>query len=153
MVGDFFSALLQELGPLLDIKDLAPDANNSCLLKLKNGTQIQLEPDKGNLFLVLGTQIGTIQPGRYRENIFREALKSNGLPTAKNGTFAYSQKSDRLIMFEMVPVKDLTGAQLHDHLTPFSEKAKLWQEAITRGDIPPVGTSAVGMRPKGMFGM
>ncbi len=153
MVGDFFSVLLQELGEILQIKDLAPDDNNSCLLKLKNGISVQLEPAKKDGFIVMGAKIASIPPGRYRENIFREALKANGLPPPQQGIFAFSKNNDQLVLFEMISLQDLSGAKLNDHLVPFSEKVKTWQDAISRGDIPPVGTATAGSRPKGIFGL
>lgn len=150
MVNDLFSSLLLELGQILEIQDLTPDSNNSSLLKLKNGVKIQIEPGKSEQFLIMGAQIGNIPPGRYRDNIFREALKANNVPP-KNGIFAYSKKSDQLILFQMIPLEDLTGTKIHDYLVPFSEKVKLWQEAISRGEIPSIGLTT--SRSKGLFGL
>ena len=73
MVTDLLGTLLQELGKSLEIAELSPDENNSCLIELKNGQQIQLELDRSGQFFVIGADIGMVPPGKYRENLFRQA--------------------------------------------------------------------------------
>ena len=92
MITDKFDNLIQELGTVLKIK-LKPDKNNACLLRFKNGMQIQLEADSRSEKLILASDLGQIPQGRFRENIFREALKANGLPPPRNGIFAYGKKN------------------------------------------------------------
>lgn len=151
MISDFFSALLAELSQILEIPNFEPGSTHSYLVKLKNGVKVQLEPDKSEQFLMIGAEIASIPAGRYRDNIFREALKANNIPP-KEGIFAYSKKSDKLILFQTISLQDLTGAKIHDALTTFSEKVKLWQDAISRGDIPAL-MGAASSRPKGLFGL
>lgn len=153
MVTDLFGSLLQELGKILEIADLHPDRNNSCLINLKTGISIQLEFDKGGQFLVLGADLGTVPPGKYRENLFREALKSNDLPYPNHGTLAYSKKSDHLILFEKISSVDLTGEKIAAELTPFSEKAITWRDALQKNDIPNISQGYSPQRSGGMFGL
>ena len=154
MMTDVFSTLLQELGELIKINDLHPDSNNSCLIKLPNGLEIQLEPDARAEFLIIGTTIGTAPPGRYRESIFREALKANGMPLPRYGIFSFSKKSDKLILFDTLHLKDLSGLKIFDFLKPFAEKAHSWKSSIAVGEIPSIiGTYANTTSHAGMFGM
>lgn len=152
MVSDFFGTLLQEVARKLQIPNLQPDKNNSCQIRFGKDLRIQLEIDPSGQNLIIGTNLGTVPPGRYRENIFTEALKANNLPSANRGTFAYSRKTDSLILFEKMPLKDLTGDIVADFLVFFLEKAKIWKEAVTRGEVPVAAAGTVA-RPTGMFGL
>ncbi len=148
MITDLFSTLLEELGTHLKIKDLHPDDNHSCLIKFPTGLEIQLEPDHSEQFLVVGVKLGSIPQGRYRENLFREALRANGMEYPRYGNFAFSKKSEQLIMFENVPLKELNGVKLFEYLKPFTEKAFHWMESISRGEIPAhiaIYSTTVGM--------
>lgn len=152
MVTDFFGALLDELGKILQMP-LAPDSNNSCLIKFKEGVTIQLEMDRGNnQFLIIGSDLGAIPAGKYRENLFQEALKANGMPSPRYGTFAYSKQADHLILFEMMNLQEITGGKIAEFLPFFIEKAKVWSQALTKGEIPIVA-SVYTSRPTGLFGL
>lgn len=153
MVTDMLGALLKELGPTLQIPDLHTDRNNTCLIKLKNGIQIQLEIDRSGRFLILGADLGVVPPGKYRENLFREALKANDLPHPTHGTLAYSKKSDCLVLFEKIPTTDLTGEKIAAEILPFSEKAIQWKDAIQRNEIPTVNQAFTSQQSSGMFGL
>lgn len=154
MVTDMFGALLQELGTLLEATDLHPDRNNSCLIRLKSGLEIQLEIDRGGDFLLLGADLGTVPPGRYRENLFREALKANNMPYPLHGVLSYSHKSDHLVIFEKMHIKDLNGEKIAAEITPFTEKALVWKNAIQQNDIPVVNQMYTSdKRAAGMFGL
>lgn len=152
MVTDFFGSLLQDLSQALQIPGLHPDANNTCLIKFKDGLLVQLEVDRGGQFIILGSDLGPVPVGRYRENLFFEALKSNALPPPRYGTFAYSKQADRLILFKMFSLNTVSAEKIADFLTLFLEKARTWKEAIARNDIPVV-SSATTPRSTGMFGL
>ena len=153
MVTDLFGALLQELGPLLEVPHLHPDRNNSCQVRLKGGLTIQLELDRLAQFLIIGTDLGPVPYGKYRENLFREALKANGMPFPLNGILAYSNKTEHLIMFEKLNAKELNGEKIMTVLTPFIEKANVWKEALVRNEIPALTQHYASERPAGIFGL
>ena len=152
MVADAFGTLLQELGKIIKIPTLEPDPNNSCLIKFPNAPTTQFELDRSGFFLVMGCDLGDMPVGRYRENLFREALIANGLPYPRYGDFSYSKQTDHLILTMILPLKDLTGDKVAMALLPFLEKAKIWQEAISKGDIPS-RTGTLASRGSGMFGL
>lgn len=151
-MSHIFEMLLKETGELLNIKDLHLDANNSCLVKFPTGLEIQMEPDKSHECLIIGVKLGSLQPGRYRENIFSEALKANNLPFPRFGSFGYSMKSDNLYLFEKMPIDSLTALKLFEFLKPFAEKALSWKEALSRGEIPSILQSYGRDEAVGLFG-
>lgn len=153
MVTDLFGALLQELGNAMGVAGLHPDSNNSCMLKLKSGLIIQLELDRRGEFLILGADLGNVPPGKYRENLFREALKANDLPYPLHGILCYSRKSGHLVIFQKIHTRDLNGEKLAAEIAPFAEKAFTWSEALLRGDLPVVNQTFTSQKPGGMFGL
>lgn len=155
MVSDRFGMLLEEMGKVLEIPDLHPDSNNSCLIKFKDGLQIQFELDRqSGEFLIIGTDFGEVAAGKYRENIFLEALKANGRPLPRNGTLAFSVQANHLIMFEMLPINELRGSAVAEFLVPFSAKARIWKEAVERGVMPAIAAEyGVPAPPGGVFGL
>lgn len=154
MVTDLFGSLLQELGQIMGIPELHPDRNNACLIKFPDGLEVQMEIDGQGLDLTMVAVIGVIPVGKYRENVNREALRANGMPLPLNGVFAYSKKADSLVLFQRIPVKELTGDKINTALMPFLEKARYWKETISNNQIPTVSSvyTSSGRSP-GMFGM
>lgn len=154
MIQDLFGLLLEELGTIIKIK-LEPDKNNACLIKYPNGLSVQLDFDATSEEIIMLSNLGTPAPGRYRENLFREALKANGLPPPQPGIFAYSKKTDSLVLFTTVPLADTSGQKLADTLSPFMLRAELWLGAMARGEIPSfMGTElSFGKSGGGMFGL
>lgn len=150
MVTDLFGMLLQEVGTILNIKDLKADQNNSCLIKLKSGLKIQIEMDRTGQFLLIGSDLGDLPAGPYRLNIFREALKANGSSPPLHGILAFSAKTQHLVLFSKLMASQLNGDKMTAELNPFIEKATLWSEALKRGDVPIVSQPAAS---GGMFGM
>ncbi len=157
MVKDIFGSLLEELGKILEIEDLHPDRNNACLIKFPDGFSVQLEINTTSNELTILSNLGEIPAGKYRENIFREALKANGMPYPINGIFCYSKKADNLVMYERIPLQDLSGDKINVALTPFLEKGRAWKEAIVHNEIPVVSsglyTSRSGGAGTGMLGL
>lgn len=150
MVKELFASLLEELGRTIELPDLHPDRNHSCLITFPNELKIQLEMDSMAQHVILGCDLGAVPSGRYRENVLREALKANGLPAPHHGFLAFSNKTDHLILFDYLSTKELTGEKIADALTPFSEKAHHWKDSLTKGEMPSVGTLRTS---GGMFGL
>ena len=154
MVTDLFGTVLQELSKSMQIAELRPDKNNSCLLRLRGGLEIQIEFDRPGQFILLCSDLGAVPPGKYRENLFREALRANGLPHPIHGVLAYSRKTDHLILFEKTSVKDLNGEKIAASIPLFSQKASIWKDALERGEIPSLDQAVAGLRSTGgMFGL
>lgn len=124
--------------------------NNMCLIPLTNGLKLQAQLDDEEKNLLVATVIGNLQVGKYRDLIFKEALKANGLPPPLHGIFAYSKKTSDLLLFDFLDMRGLTGNIVSERLVPFIEKAKIWSEALSTNNIPesqPVSGSGIfGLR-------
>ena len=153
MVTDIFSSILAEIGQALGVSNLHPDQTNSCLIKFPSGVSIQINMDGRGEALIIGSELGIVQPGRYRENVFREALKANGMPPPLNGILAFSKKADKLILFEKVPIKDFHIEIIRMMMPDFLEKAKTWRDALARGDVPAGANASSSSSSSGMFGL
>jgi len=135
MVKEQFATILDDLGKILTMK-LAPDSHGACQIKQISGLMVHIEPDSTGERLMFIADLGTPPPGRYRENLFREALKANGLPMPRQGIFSYSKKKDSLVLYDALLLDDLNGQKVADFLTPFLQKAELWRAAIPKGEVP-----------------
>lgn len=156
MFSSPIGALLAELGKssLLSLGSLQLNKQNTCLIPLPSGLDVQLEMDKYEKYLIVGCVLGEVQRGKYRLALFREALKANGMPLPRYGTLAFSSKTEKLVLHDYLDMRELTGEKIAEYLVPFLEKAKIWQEAIAGNNIPVIGSSSESSSGKlGIFGI
>lgn len=155
MVEEPFESLLQDIGKAMNIPNIHADANNSCLIAFDTGIEIQLEPFERDEFLLIVCDLGEVPPGRYREDVFKEALKSNGLPFPRYGTFAYSEQSGHLLLFGLISFREINGEKVASFLYPFMEKAVVWKQFLEKGDVPLADTMTTSQTsgPGGLFGL
>lgn len=152
MITDRFGALIEELGTVLRVK-LTPDSNGACLIRFKDQLGVYLELDSLGEGVQIMVEIGKAGEGKFRENILREALRANGLPPPRTGIFCYSQKKDSLLLYEPLPIEDLTGGRLAEVITQISEKARLWRDSIARGELPPFRSTVGRSTSSGFMGL
>ena len=150
MVSSQFGAILKEFETYFKCP-LVPDANDSCLIGLEMGISIQIELDRYGIILI-GCRLGSVHMGRYRDNLIREALKSNEISLPSTGTFGFSQKSNQLILFMKINPTLLSVHYILEVMPPFIAKAKLWADAIAKG-IVPAEVSSSSSKPSGIFGL
>ena len=151
MVSDLYETLLKETAEAMGISELHPDRNNSCLIKLKSGVRIQIDLDNRGDFLILGSNVGTPPAGRYREKLLCQALKANELLPNQRGIFAYSPKTEHLLLFEKLSLQDLNGKKIAAAIDILAAKAAVWSEAIAHNDVPEI--DQLSARPAGIFGL
>ena len=152
MVHGFYETLLGELSNLLNIPKLKPDHSNTCLLKMISGVDIYIEMDQKEDFVLLVCSLGSPGAGRYREDLFRAAMKANSMDPPLNGILGYSDTTEQLMIFDRVTTRDLNGDRFMDRLAPFEEKAVIWHESIKNNEVPVVETVHTTRR-MGMFGL
>jgi len=146
-----FDSLLKEIGQLLNV-ELVPDRLNACRLKYPDGLFLQLEANREGTTLLLGTKIGALPPGRYRQDVLEQALKANTLDF-HTGTFGYSKKNSELYLYAHLSTEHFTAKQIVDFISPFIEKARHWIAPLAANQIPPLDINAPTQKSSGMFGL
>ncbi len=138
---DQFEELLQQLGKVFHLA-LHVDKSHACSLRLHEQITIQLQLDISQENLWIFSKLIEVPPGKFRENIFREALKANALPDPRTGIFAYLANTNHLTLFQKYPLQILTGDRLAGLIGAFLEMADSWTKAIASGQsAPPTRTT------------
>ena len=150
MVSSQFAGILKEFENFFNCP-LEPDANDSCLINMGIGVTIQMELDRYG-FILIGCRLGAVPMGRYRDNLIRAALRSNDETIPSTGILGFSHKLNQLILFMKLNPQRLTVHQILALMPPFVTKAKLWKDAIAKGEVPSVSLSA-SKKPSGLFGL
>ncbi|GAB4186710.1 MAG: hypothetical protein Tsb0015_04760 [Simkaniaceae bacterium] len=127
---DKFDNLLFELGKILNV-ELHPDQNRSCLMVINDEYRVQLEMDGRDDSLLFGSLIHEIPPGRFRENVLKDALKYNNIPPPQRiGTLGYIDKINVLSLFDFLEGHSLAPQKVADHLSRFIECLIAWKQAL-----------------------
>jgi len=130
-----FDDILHHLGALLGIP-LVEDVHHSCCLYVANSLRIFLEFEESRHRLLLGSLLGNIQAGAFRESVLKHCLKENG-KFPRIATFGFSQKHNEIALFQY-----LERSQFQHELALRTEQfviyALKWKEAIEKGavDLP-----------------
>lgn len=128
---DQFHELLNNLGQQLKVT-LHPDKKGACTLVIRDLFSIQIEYDPSHERILIGCFVCEVPPGKLRENILRDCLKSH-FPYPESGIFGYSERNNNLSLFSYVPINGLTGEKCALLLSAFIDKAKQWREAVSLG--------------------
>lgn len=148
-----FEPLLESIGKLLNIP-LQADSHLSCKIDFpKEKIQVQLEMEQGTQNLIFGGNIVKIPPGRFKQNVFEQALKANNLDNPKGGILAYCPKTDQLVLFLKIPTQNITPEQIVAHLNLYKEKFIRWKEALERNEIPQLVGQVTAKGPSGLLGL
>ena len=142
---DKFQELLWDLGEIIQLP-LHIDKNLACNLLLDENLEVQMQLDNhGENFLICAF-LADVPPGRFRENVLKEALKVNG-HYQPFGTFAFYEKKNMLILQQFLPVEKLSGEKLAEHLEIFLEEAEEWRKAIENGTTAPIKYHSIDSPP------
>lgn len=144
---DRFDQLLTNLGPLFGLT-LHSDKVGACSIAINPHTQVQLQLDISQENLLLFSKIIEIPPGKFRENILKEALKFNGAIDPLPGILAYLPTSAQLCLYQAYPLSILNGERLAALLRSFLEVVEHWHHAIRNGQTSPHFPSTDPMRLK-----
>jgi hypothetical protein len=147
---DRFTELLAELGDLLDT-DLRPDVRGHCKINLNDQWNVQLEFQPERERILIASFLCDVPPGKLRENILKDGLKANW-PTPKGGTLCYSERNNKLCLFEYVSTEQLSGKALASTLDAFIAQGEKWRAAVETGrtsDLVPSPKKSQG----NIFGM
>lgn len=133
---DPFDSLLHEVGKLLGLS-LHLDRHQMCAIQLHGDLVIQLQTDSARETLLLISKVAPLPPGRFRAEVFKEALKANALPDPRVGILAFLPHSAHLILFQNYPFALLNAERLAGLLGPFIDTAESWRSAIASGSTCP----------------
>ena len=131
-----FHDLIAELGEYIG-EDLKVDLNMACSLEINNLIKVQIELDSPGEKILLMSLITELPPGKFRENILKDALKANFLAEEKEGTLAYLQRENSLVLFYEIFTRSITRDILYDHLMKFIRRVTDWNTAIESGQSAP----------------
>ena len=132
---DRFQELLWDLGEAIDLP-LHVDKNHACRILLDEKLPIHMEMAEEQDALLVAAFLAEIPPGRFRENVLREALKVNATHHTF-GTLAYIEKVNTLVMHRYLAASSLTGEKIAKFLEGFIAEADQWREAIQNGNPAP----------------
>ena len=133
---DPFQELLHQLGKVFHLA-LHVDKHHACSIRVFDTLTLQLQLDISQEHLLLFAKIAEVPPGRFRENVMREALKANDLPDPAIAIFCYLASTNQLALYQRYPISLLDGEKLAGLAGAFIETAKSWQEAIAHGQSAP----------------
>lgn len=136
-----FEELLQELSKVFHLA-LHPDKSHACSIRFETQATLQLQLDLSQENLLLFSKLVEIPPGKFRENVLREAMKTNALPDPKAGILCYLAPSNHLCLFQRYPLDILNGERLGGLIGSFLEFGDAWNKAVAGGrpaPLPPFG--------------
>jgi len=142
---DRFQELLWDLGELIELP-LHIDKNHACNLLLDDKLELQLQMDAHGENLIIWAFIHEIPPGRFRENVLKDALKVNGVHRPF-GSLAFYEKKNMLILHQFVPAEKLSGEKLVEKLEVFIEEAEEWRASIENGGTSPAKYHRADSKP------
>lgn len=129
--------LLHQLGKVFHL-DLHVDRTLACSIQVHQNLTIQLQLDVAQENLWIFSKLLEVPPGKFRENVFREALKANGLPDPCTAVFGYISNTNHLALFQKYPLEILNGERLAGLIGAFVEMAENWIQAIASGRPAPI---------------
>jgi len=144
-----FEELLQDLGKVFHL-DLHVDRKSACSIQIHPHFIIQLQLDASQENLYIFSKLIDTPPGKFRENILKEALKANALPDPRVGVLGYIAATNQLAIFQKYPLSLLNGNRLSGFLGAFMEMADSWREAIASGQSAPLISQNIASNPFGM---
>jgi hypothetical protein len=145
-----FEELIQQLGATLGVP-LHIDAHGACCLQVNEKIAVQIEPESRGENVVIAAFISHLNPGKYREEVLKEALKANAhfIRTGNIGAIlSFCGHRNQLACHTYVPANDITTEKLLTSLTYLTETAISWLDALQSGQTAPAG---VQMRPSASF--
>jgi hypothetical protein len=148
---EFFEELIEKLGIHVGVP-LHLDNKGVCLLVYKEKLKVQIQNYPERERVGIGSFLGEIPPGKFRENVFKEALKANGIFPSQ-GSFSYILRNRNLAIWRELPYYELTPDQFSKTIFQFIEKADLWRSCLESGSLLPVAQQVTSKLPGPMMGL
>ena len=133
-----FHYLLEELSKIFQMP-LHLDHLGACSILFPQNLIVQMQLDSTETSLYLFSKLAPLPPGRFREEVLKEALKANGLQDPIPAIFCYIDQTNHLAIYQSYPLQILNGEKLAALFTSFLAVATSWKEAILKGQTHPSG--------------
>jgi hypothetical protein len=140
-----FETLILELGDVLAMT-LEPQKGRLVSLSINGQMNLNIEFDEAKDMLLLGCLICDVPPGRYKELLFKETLRING-SYPRPGTFAYSERNNKLSLFTYLSFEKLTPEKLAEKIEAFLDVCDGWRRAADSGNLSDVALPPAVSRP------
>lgn len=148
-----YEDLIHALGSLMGTT-LNADQHQSCLIHYPDGqVSVQIDLDTNADQILIGSQLGEISVGAYREKVLLQAMRVNGCSLNPRGFLAYSEKNNTLVLYQFFPLAYLTATDLNHFLLLFTEHARIWKGSIEVGEIPRIEEDEHPSAGDKMFGL
>jgi len=131
-----FRQILYDFGDLV-AEELYIDDQGVCRLFLNEKFPLQLELDQSEEMLIMISSIAEVPPGKFREQVMKEAMKENELMRGKDGVLGYVLQRNMLTFHYQYPLEQVTGTFLADLLETLIPKIEAWYDALARGSAGP----------------
>ncbi len=131
-----FADFLQELGEALGT-ELFVDRKGACSLRMHGHLHVQLQkgPQEEEIWMV--AEVAELPPGRFREEVLKEALKANDAHSAMPIVWSYVSSGNRLMLASHFPLGACDGKQGAAYLSLLIEAAEQWKRALASGRSSP----------------
>ncbi len=132
---EVFEELIENLGKALGIA-LKVDRKGHCILLVEEKIKIQIEKEQRGEGYLLGAMLGSLPPGKYREEVLKNSLKENHF-YPKVGSLAYNVHNDQLVLFHFVKEKHVSANAFSEIFSSFAAKALSWKQALEKNEARP----------------
>ena len=116
--------------------ELFLDGKQCCNILINDQITIQIELDKNHHAIILGSPIFELPPGKFKEIVLKNALKSNFGREKEIGILAFVPKSSVLYLYDFLPLNFLASDQIYHFFLQFIQKAMLWKESLQNNRTP-----------------
>ncbi|NDD57763.1 MAG: hypothetical protein EBZ47_00715 [Chlamydiae bacterium] len=146
-----FEDLIYHLGEVLGI-DLHAERGRVCKLHIDGKIHLHLEYDESKDLLLLASLVCEVPPGKFRENVFKEALKIND-SFPRIATIAFSEKGNQLALFDYLSFVYLDVHKLNSLMHAFLDYAFEWKRAIESGNLNSIALPPSSSMHSSIFGV
>lgn len=133
---DRFETLLWDLGEITQLP-LHQDKHRACTLLLEGKLKVQLQMEQSGKHLIACAFLGEIPPGRFREEVLKEALKVNHR-FHPFGFFAFYEQKSQLVLHQLLLEEGLSAECCLQEIELLIEEADEWRLALEAGQTCPI---------------
>jgi hypothetical protein len=147
-IEEVSQVLSKKLGLQLEV-----DAHGGFRLLYANELAVNVEIDASGERLLIASELSEVASGGFREECLKAALMANSLPYPRFGNLCFSTQENKLILFEYLPLREISDEDLFGYLHYFVENAQKWKAAVETGELPQIETEAPSSGGSGAYGL